>query len=202
MAVSLTAERHFTFTSEASADRESMACIGAFAERALPVVHHTLADWCECVASRQRLGDSRIVIAPTKHDERIGVDDLNAALRIADIAHRPGGRVADDKPLIQLSDESGPDGKADVACEAQDSVVDKLIVACDQVRNTLSLLAHELRRPNPSQDNLAREGASWEDRHTFTFSLSEEAEGGGHSMIWSARRSIDGGMVRPSACRF
>ena len=89
MAVSLTAGRHFTLTSEASADRESMARIGAFAERALPVVHHTLTDWCECVVSRQRLGDSRIVIAPTKHEQPIGVDDLNAALCIADIAHRP-----------------------------------------------------------------------------------------------------------------
>jgi hypothetical protein len=169
MAVSLTGERFFTFTSETSADRESMACIGAFAERALPVVHHTLADWCECVVSRQRLGDSRIVIAPSKRDAPVGVDDLNAALRIADIAHRPGGRVADDKALIQLSDESGPDGKADVAGEAQDSVVSKLIVARDQIRNTLSLLSHELRRPNPSQDNLARKCASWEDRHAFTF---------------------------------
>jgi hypothetical protein len=168
MALSLTAGRHFTFTSEASADRESMARIDAFAERALPVVHYTLADWCEWVVSRQRLGDSRIVIAPTKHDAPNGVDNLNAALSIADIAHRPASRVADDQPLIQLSDEAGPDGKADVAGEAEDSVVSKLIVARDQVRNTFSLLAHELRRPNPSQDDLARKCARWEGRHTLT----------------------------------
>ncbi len=157
-------KRGIALLSQLPADRKSVTRVRAFPEPVLPVIHQAWAYYCQRVIARERSHRSRIIVAPAKDYDPVGITDLRESLSVTTESRRTPLRITDDHPLIELPDESGCDWKAGTVGEVQDSLIPELVAARDHVRDPMFFLSDKLGWPNSSQDNLARERATWERR--------------------------------------